>query len=801
MSLYSKIWISKWEPIGPAPILREGGSIWHVTGRIEATAPHPTNANVVYAAGACGGIWKTSDSAASSPSWVPLTDYFPSLDFTGYHPLMVHPKNHNLILGVVSGEGAGLLLSDDSGQTWDLLGNNIFNGWNMGSIAVNHTNTETFYVVVGGGSSAVPGVYESVNGGLDWIRLGTLPNGSVSDVIVARYNSDVLYAGVVRNGGASTSNNGVYRSPDGGATWELMTGLPSGSALSNSGAVRLESGFTQGVVYVVILTVDASNNIVVERFKTADDGNTWTELANSSQSPEERAWHVLLGVDPNDDNHIFVNDAYSLYESFVGGKPQRKGGPTTWSRADVIKPGGGKPAQNLGYDWVNISFDTNGSAVVTSDQGICRYSKSKKWTSLVGDLQVNQFYTITPEPQNLSVVYGVGQDDYHAIKSNGSDQWEFMEGSTGECGKILIDPTNTNTLYANNPLNKDRFVSRSTDAGNNWTNILSGIWAESDDFGLAYSTQRSFVMDPSNPSHLLLGTTRVYETTNALSNSPDWKAISDILSPSSNVGYQYITALAIAPSDGDTIYAATKDGHLWATFNSGAQWDNYDIGLFGESNGPVVGLSIHPDKSLQGFAVTSGAGGKSIWRFQIAMFGTPSNLFLYPLWSNISGDLSDTLSVYSIVVDWDAQVPFLYVGTSRGVYYSADLGTSWEKFGNDLPNTVIYDLSRVSSKNILVAGTHGRGAWRTRFPKIDFNMDLAVKWFPWMLWIPPPPEPWFSKLKSQLTGRLGSQQVKGLRAGAMDVGKHWGRKPGQPISAPDEFEGLKDRKRSKSKNK
>ena len=116
---------------------------------------------------------------------------------------MVNPKNHNLILGVVSGEGAGLLLSDDSGQTWDLLGNNIFNGWNMGSIAVNHTNTETFYVVVGGGSSAVPGVYESVNGGLDWIRLGTLPNGSVSDVIVARYNSDVLYAGVVRNGGAS----------------------------------------------------------------------------------------------------------------------------------------------------------------------------------------------------------------------------------------------------------------------------------------------------------------------------------------------------------------------------------------------------------------------------------------------------------------------------------------------------------------------------------------------------------------------------------------------------------------------
>jgi hypothetical protein len=795
------VWVSKWEPIGPSPILRAGDSIWHVTGRIEAAAPDPTNPDILYAAGACGGVWKTTDSASSVPSWIPLTDHMPSLDFSGYHPLMVHPSNHNLILGVVSGEGAGLLLSDDAGQTWDLLGNNMFNGTRMGSIAVHQTNEEIFYIGVGGGGPwAVPGVYESTNGGLNWIRLNTLPGGMVSDVIVTKFDSNILYAAVVRNNGASTSNNGIYRSPDGGASWQLMNGLPSGSALID-GAVRLESGSVTGVIYLVILTVDVSNNIIVERFKTSDDGNTWTRLAESAQSYETRSWHVLLGVDPNDDNHIFVNDddensspRYCLYESFKGGIA-RMGG-TAWYRADVIQTGGGQPAKNLGYDWVNISFDANGNSIVTSDQGIYRYSKNKKWTSLVGNLQINQFYTITPELQSTNVVYGIGQDDYNAVKFTGSNQWVFMADSIGECGKILIDPTNTNFLYAYNPLDKDNFVRRSTDGGNTWKTIITTIWGEDNDFGLAYSTQKSFVMDPSNPTRLLLGTTTVHETTNALSNNPNWTTISNVLSPSNNVGYQYITALAIAPSDGDTIYAATKDGHLWTTFNGGVQWDNYDNGLFGVADGPVIGISINPAKSMQGFAVTSRVGGRSIWKFQIMLIGTPSNMSLYPIWSNISGNFPNTLSVYSMVVDWEGQIPFLYVGTDRGVYYSADLGNSWEKFGNTLPNTVVYDLSRISPKNILVAGTHGRGAWRTKFPKIDFNFDLAVKWFPWMLWIPPPPP----ERRFQLQSNLGVDKVRSLHAGMMDASIHWGRKPGQPISAPDEFEHVKDKKRE-SQNK
>jgi hypothetical protein len=448
---------------------------------------------------------------------------------------------------------------------------------------------------------------------------------------------------------------------------------------------------------------------------------------------------------------------------------------------------------------VNISFDANGYALVTSDQGICRYDKSKKWTSIIGNLQLNQFYTITPDPKDTNRVYGVGQDDYSALKADGSVQWHFMWGSTGEFGKVLVDPGNPDLLYANNPLDIDNFVRRSTDAGDTWTTIISSIWRKKEDYDLAALTQKSFVMDPSNPSRLLLGTVRIYETTNASSNNPDWTAISNILSPSNSINKQYIRTLAIAPSNGKTIYAATNDGHLWATFNGGINWNSYDNGLFGVADGPVVGISINPLTSMQGFAITSRAGSNNIWRFQIMMIGSPNNFSLYPVWSNISFNFPTNLRPYSIAIDWNNQIPILYIGTDRGVYCSTTLGNTWEKFGRALPNTLIYDLWHVT-KNILIAGTHGRGAWKTKLPKIDLDLDLTVKWFPWMLWVPPPP-PWFFEWwKSQLSGKLGTDNVRTFHAGKTDTNIHLGRKAGQSISAPGEFEHMKGKNKKNQRS-
>jgi hypothetical protein len=688
---------SHWTPIGPAPI-NAGGGLVDISGRIQAAAPDPTDPTILYVAGDNGGVWKRIHPRG----WVPLTDFMPSLNFQGYHPLVVHPSNHDLILGVVSGPGAGVLKSVNGGAGWQLLANTQFDNQAISSIAVHPTNALLMYI-----STGWLGVWQSADGGVTWQQLGTLPGGYATDVIVAKFNPNYLYVGVVGNVGPSQTQNGVYWSADAGTTWQLMNGLPSGAALGAGGAaVRLESGSGTGVVYASLLTVSTSTPpavTAVQRFQTADGGVTWTALNASGGGLESRSWHLLMAVDPEDDNHIFANDAYSLYESTDGGN--------SWSQADAgigYLTGGANH-----FDWVNMAFDAKGNAIPTADQGVFRYDlKNQKWTSLVGNLQVSEFYTITLDPQNAGVAYAVGQDIF-AEKFTGQNLWNLMENSINETGKVLVDPQNSNQLCAFNPLDLDNFVRQSGNGAATWTTIFPksllssafvALYTEQaggpgrGDYTFAYPAQKALVMDPSNPARVLVGADQVFESTNVGSVSPTWAPISAVLSLDPR--NPFVIALAIAPSDGNTVYAATQDGHLWVTYNDGALWAECDSGLTGN----VLGLRIDPRDRNHAFAVT----GSDVWQL------SPSGL----LWSRITGNLpGGYLGLRSIFVDWRASIPRLFVGTNRGLYQSANLGQNWTKFDPALPNTVIWDLQgefydhHGRRELLLAAATYGRGAW------------------------------------------------------------------------------------------
>jgi photosystem II stability/assembly factor-like uncharacterized protein len=148
--------------------------------------------------------------------------------------------------------------------------------------------------------------------------------------------------------------------------------------------------------------ITQSGNTVVQRFKTTDGGKTWKKLAATPGSPETRSWHLLLGVDPANDKHVFANDAYALYESTDGGK--------TWTQAESI-----------GDDWVNIAFESKGNVVVTADRDVYRYDpKAKTWQSKEGNLQVTLFYDIALDPTDPDIVYGVAQDHPLAMKFGGT---------------------------------------------------------------------------------------------------------------------------------------------------------------------------------------------------------------------------------------------------------------------------------------------------------------------------------------------------------------------------------------------
>jgi len=680
---------TKWTPIGPAPIDTKGG-LDQISGRIQAVAGDPTNAAVIYLGGDNGGIWKN----INPPNWTPLTDHMPSLNVGGYHPLVVHPADHKLVLGLVSGPGAGILKSGDAGSTWQLLANGQFDGQSLLSIAVHPTDTKTMYL-----AASWFGGWKSTDGGTTWLPIKSLPAGSVWDLVIAKFDSNTLYAAVVGNNTAQQANYGVYKSTDSGATWKLLSGLPSGAALGGDnaqGAVRIESGTTAGVVYVSMLTVGPNPTpppalavTAIQRFRTSDGGATWTALAPSGGTFENRSWHLLLAVDPANNKHVFVNDAYSLWESKDSGK--------TWTEADA---GIGYLKGINHFDWVNLSFDGNDDALVTADQGVLRYHPGKKsWTSLMGDLQVSEFYTLTLDPKTASVAYAIGQDIFSEKFASAQTVWNVMEGGVGETGKILVDPKNTKQLFGFNPGNSDHFVLHSPDAGVTWTTIFPAallspsfltIYNQSKGYDFAYLSQKAFAMDPANPARLLVVADRVFETTNS---GASWSQISGVLSKDPK--HPFVAALAIAPSDGSTVYASAQDGGVWVTHNDGVSWTERDTGL----SGVVWEIHVDPDDPDHVFAVTK----QGVWHL-------PSS---GSSWINITGNIPGNLAIFTIFVVWQTAIPALFVGTDRGIYRSFDLGVTWTKWGPELPNTKIYDLQGeiLGGELLLAAGTYGRGAW------------------------------------------------------------------------------------------
>src|SRR5436190_14595577 len=123
-------WLSstEWFAIGPAPATSPNVSMGYSAGRVAVAAPDPTNADVMFVGAAGGGVWKTAtwNNQVEPPVWLPVSDDMPSLSFSGYHPLVVHPADHNLVLGLVSGPGAGILKSINGGIGWQLIANSKF---------------------------------------------------------------------------------------------------------------------------------------------------------------------------------------------------------------------------------------------------------------------------------------------------------------------------------------------------------------------------------------------------------------------------------------------------------------------------------------------------------------------------------------------------------------------------------------------------------------------------------------------------------------------------------------------------
>ena len=677
-----------WTAIGPGPIA--AAPVY--SGRIEQAAADPTDPNVMYVAADGGGIWKTLDWLDPSPIWTPLTDARPSLgagsDNLGYHVLAVAPSRPATVYAAVGGPGGGILKSTDSGASWVELANVLFDRVNFGSLVISPTDPNTLYVTVWDHGGAAPGLYKSTDGGATWANKTTaVHNGPVSDVVIDPTTPTTLYAGMVQGAGGGATN-GIYKSTDGGATWaRSASGTLSGSAVGVSIRLAIAPSNPQ-VLYATVFDPALGNspNGLPHRYVTTNGAATWKALAALASADEGRYWHAVLAVDPSNPAIVYTNGDHSTYRSADSG--------LTWSAYPFDDP-------------VSVSFDDQGADILTGDRGIYRSSNGgAPYLSKQGNLQTAELYTLTLDPTNINVAYGISQDQLAGLKFTGGLAWAYL-GSGGEVGKVLVDPTHPARIYSFDPnaggsgsgTISTSFVQRSEDGGATWTSQVNGLDTSIASFNYAYASQKAFAIDPSNPSRLILGGRHVYETTNQANTWTD-------ISPSGFAGNPDIVGLAVAPSAGATLYVGTANGHLYATTNDGASWSERDSGLPLDAADAIVNFQVDPANPNHVF-ITTGTFANNLTGPARAWVTSDGGL----TWVDIKGDLPADDFTTSLAVDWRGATPTLYLGTARGVFSSTNLGSHWAPYKTGLPNAEVNDLEFLPQFNLLAAASYGRGVF------------------------------------------------------------------------------------------
>jgi photosystem II stability/assembly factor-like uncharacterized protein len=665
-----------WTMIGPQP---ENNVFWGPnSGRVAAVAVDPTNINFVYAGAAQGGIWKTTDSGNT---WTPLTDTQASLAIGS---MTLDPENH-LTIYVGTGEennsgdsyyGAGILKSTDGGSTWTNIPGPFAGGRGggarIGGIAVSPTNSQIVLAAIGCCAPNNSGVYRSADGGNTWTQVLSVNGAQAYNVIFDTVNSNNVYA--------SIDNNGVYRSTDAGATWGADNGTGSSALPSGGSTGRVALAMDPNSTSTLYAGVtDNASNALLGLYKTTNAGSTWTQLTNAPNYCGGQCWYDnVIAVMPGNSNVIFAggDGRTPLAQSTDGGN--------TWTVYTSIHP-----------DLHALAFTPNGQQLyIGNDGGMYSASNltgSLSFTNLNNELATLQFYSgASINPTNENAGFGGTQDNL-TNEYTGSLGWQDVD--CGDGGQTAIDFSNTNNVYVNCI---QMSLDKSTDGGASFISALNGI-----DTSDPVNWVPPLIMDPGNSQRLYFGTYRAYQTTNAAGL---WTAISPDLTGGNG---NNLVALAIAPTDSNTIYSASSDVRLHVTRNAlsgvSSMWTDISNST-SLPNRSITAIAVDPSSASTAYVAFSGFSGFGDTLGHIFMTTNAGST-----WTDISSDLPN-VPVNAIVAD-PLQSGFIYVGTDIGAFYTSNTGTSWSTLIAGLPRVAIYGLSYQFQSHILWAATHGRSIW------------------------------------------------------------------------------------------
>ncbi len=686
----------KWRLIGPFR-----------GGRALAVAGISDQPNIYYFGAVGGGVWKTTDGGEV---WKPIFDREP---IASIGAIAVAPSDPNIIF-VGTGEadmrsdisyGDGIFKSTDAGARWEKMG--LGDTQEIGRILVDPDNPKIVLVAAlghGYGPNAERGVYRSADGGATWQRvLSKDDNTGAIDLCFDPNDANVVFASLwsVRRPPWSTyapidgAGSGIYKSTDNGVTWKAITGggLPEGEY----GRIGLAIGASQrgspGIrIYALISAKEGG-------LYRSDDGGVKWERVSDDPRIDSRAWYFSgIYADPRDPDTVYICNT-ALYRSTDGGRT-----------FDAIKgaPGGDD------YHSLWIAPNDPNRMILGSDQGtVISVNHANTWSSWYNQ-PTAQYYHVSTDNQFPYFVYGAQQDSGTASIASRTDfggisfrDWSSVGG--GESGYVFADPSDPNIVYGGGTQGEVTRFNRTT---NQWQVISPRpvpVPGRNDRFPwtapIAFSPQDSHVLYTA--SQFLYETSdegnswQVISpdlTRNASTETPAVKgAMIDLSTRDRGVIY----AIAPSPVSAGEIWAGTDTGLIHLTRDAGKTW----------SNVTPAGLPVWSRVSLiEASRFDAGTAYAAIdrhrlddhrpWIYRTRDFGKS--------WEKTTNGIPDGSYVLAVRED-PVRRGLLFAGTELGVYFSLDDGANWQSLQLNLPVSSIRDLA--IHGNDLIVATHGRSFW------------------------------------------------------------------------------------------
>lgn len=682
-------------------------------GRIADIAVSTTNSSVWYVAVGSGGVWKTINSGIT---WTPIFDEQSSYSIG---TVTIDPNNSEVVwVGTgenVSGRhvgwGDGVYKSMDGGATWKQMG--LKKSEHIGKILIDPRNSEVVYVAAEGplwSSGGARGVYKTKDGGVTWqLVLSIDEDTGVTDIEFDPSNPEVIYAAAYQRRRktwallAGGPKSGIYKSTNGGQSWKQVTkGLPGGDV----GKIGLAVTPANPQLVYATIESDGDNKGF---YRSMDKGESWKKQNSYTSGGTGPHYYQEIESSPTDPDLIYQMDVF-LHVTRDGG-----------STFDYLGTGREKHSDNHAL-WIDPS---NGQHLIAgTDGGLYEtFDEGDTWRHFP-NLPISQFYKLALDNAEpfYNIVVGaqdlgtlIGPSRTTNVEGIRNQDWYIPLGADGY--DAAFDPEDPNTVYMeiqqgllhrHDRTTKEVLNIQPQPAPNdpperwNWDSPI--LVSSHDSKTLYFGSQRVWKStDKGNSWTAISGDLTTNTSRYALKMMDRVESVDALYDNGAMSKYATLTGISESPLKAGLLYTGSDDGLIHVSEDGGQNWRRSSLPKVpAQSFINDIEASTVNENIVFAAADAHKLGDYSTYLFMSTDRGKS--------WRSIAGDLPANTIVWVIKQDHQEE-NLLFIGTEYGIYFSINMGVNWTKLDAGVPTIPFRDLELHSRDNDLVGATFGRGVY------------------------------------------------------------------------------------------